>query len=242
MHCTKPCGSGKFIYKKFCRYPPCLSNDNNNNNIFETHRGVCNDFECTADGRKPGQLFTVDDELCKTDCMKSDSDEQNSHKYFCKTLKSNQNKLCKPSQLGTFSAWHKNNICQENCQFLYTRKCIYPPCNPKLPLEKFQGSCQTGKCLSAEWSSWSDWDNRACQIRKKSQKFDPELHFVSSRSRECLRGGKYFAEGFCGPGRALEFEVCGGTIGTEGKKFDFNMGRFVVDDENWVLKWVRDFY
>ena len=56
-----------------------------------------------------------------------------------------------------------------------------------------------------------------------------------------MRGGKYFAEGFCGPGRALEFGVCGGgMIGTEGKKFDFSMGRFVVDDENWVLKWMRD--
>lgn len=70
--CTKPCDNGKFIYQRYCFYPPCQEDL-----IYEMHKDSCNDFSCNnclGDGKKdkfciqPGKLYTTDNLVCESDC------------------------------------------------------------------------------------------------------------------------------------------------------------------------------
>lgn len=126
--------------------------------------------------------------------------------------------------MGSFSTWKKNSQCQENCKFLFTRKCIFKPCDPKLPLTKYEGICSSGKCQPAKWTEWSSWSSENCDLA---------YFFIKSRWRECLRGSS-FSEGEC-EGDKFEIASCEENF----KIFNFLASEFIYFRDNFLVKFFK---
>ena len=104
------------------------------------------------------------------------------HNGKCRVSESPEPETCRSEFQGTLSSWEKSSTCPHSCVDEYTRKCLFPPCNPAQKLFKKEGECNGGRCMKAKWTQWSDWSKNDDAI--------------STRWRECVRG-KTFSPGSC---------------------------------------------